>query len=153
MEYLRVVETGEGIERAILKGLPRHRWGRDGVSGGHPALLVLSPGAASEGLALPAACRTILLPGDTCGLPEGLRAASAVSYGTSPRNSLTLSSRRGERLWAALQRELVTVDGAVVERQEFSLAPPPGLEPLSALAAAGALLLLGVPPGALELGR
>ena len=47
----------------------------------------------------------------------------------------------------------MTVDGAVVERQEFSLAPPPGLEPLSALAAAGALLLLGVPPGALELGR
>ena len=150
MEYLRVVETGEGIERAILKGLPRHRWGRDGVSGGHPALLVVSPGAAAEGLALPAACRTILLPGDTCGLPEGLRAASAVSYGTSPRNSLTLSSRRGERLWAALQRELVTVDGQVVERQEFSVPMLRDQGELAALAVAGALLLLGVPPEELD---
>jgi len=74
------------------------------------------------------------------------RAASAVSYGLSPRDSLTVSSRERGVLWAALQRELVTVDGRVVERQEFPLALEPGAEELSALAAAGALLLLGVPP-------
>ena len=74
------------------------------------------------------------------------RAASAVSYGVSPRDSLTISSREGDTLWAALQRELVTVDGRVVERQEFPLVLAPGEEELAALAAAGALLLLGVPP-------
>ena len=107
-------------------------------------------GAAEDGLALPAACRTVLLPGYAWGLPEGLRAASAVSYGASPKNSLTVSSRRGERLWAALQRELVTVEGRVVERQEF---PVPFLShgELASLAVAGALLLLGVPPEELDL--
>ena len=150
MEYFRVVEAGEGIERAILGKLARRGKGAAGVSGSHPALLVVSPGAAADGLALPAACRTVLLPGDAWGLPEGLRAASAVSYGASPKNSLTVSSRRGERLWAALQRELVTVEGRVVERQEF---PVPFLShgELASLAVAGALLLLGVPPEELDL--
>ena len=79
-----------------------------------------------------------------------LRAASPVSYGAAPRDSLTISSREGDRLWAALQRELVTVDGQVVDRQEFPLRLAPGEEVLSGLAVAGALLLLGVPPEALE---
>ena len=70
----------------------------------------------------------------------------------SPRDSLTISSREGGILWAALQRELVTVDGQVVERQEFPLALEPGEGELSALAAAGALLLLGVPPEELRPG-
>jgi hypothetical protein len=84
-----------------------------------------------------------LVPG---ALTVPLRAASAVSYGASPRDSLTISSREGNILWAALQRELVTVDGRVVERQEFPLDLAPGEGELSALATAGALLLLGVPP-------
>ena len=94
----------------------------------------------------------MLLPGETGRAALPLRAASAVSYGVSPRDSLTISSREGDLLWAALQRELVTVDGRVVERQEFPLALEPGEEELSALAAAGALLLLGVPPEELSPG-
>lgn len=151
MEYFQVVETGEGIEGAILRGLSGRRRAWAGGSGQHPALLVVSPGAAAGGLALPAACRTVLLPGDAGGMPDGLRAASAVSYGASPKNSLTVSSREGNHLWAALQRELVTVDGQVVERQEFSMPLLPGQGELPSLAVAGALLLLGVPPE--ELGR
>jgi hypothetical protein len=50
----------------------------------------------------------------------------------------------------ALQREVVTVEGLVVERQEFSVPLAPGEAALSALAVAGALLLLGVPPGELR---
>ena len=69
-----------------------------------------------------------------------------MSYGASPKNSLTVSSREEGRLWAALQRELVTVEGRVVERQEFPIPLFPGMGELAALAAAGALLLLGVPP-------
>ena len=112
----------------------------------HPALLVVSPQAAAEGAELPGACRTILLPGDAGRMLEGLRAASAVSYGSSPRDSLTISSRAGGQLWAALQRELVTVDGQVVERQEFPLPLPVQGNEGPALAVAGALLLLGVAP-------
>lgn len=150
MERFRVVESGEGIEQAIIRKLSAGATGgQSRVSESHPALLVVSPKAAEHGLELPAACRTVLLPGDAGGLLDGLRAASAVSYGASPRDSLTISSREGDRLWAALQRELVTVGGQVVERQEFPLALAPGTGELSALAVAGALLLLGVPPEAL----
>lgn len=144
MELFQVIEVGEGIERAILRALPARSGQGKPVSGNHPALLVVSPQAAARGLRLPRQCRTALLPGGMRGEPP--KAASAVSYGSSPRDSLTISSREGDTLWAALQRELVTVDGQVVERQEFPLALGPGEEELSALAAAGALLLLGVPP-------
>lgn len=150
MEWFQVVEAGEGIERAILKTLAARGGGAERhVSHSHPSLLVVSPDAAARRMELPEACRTVLLPGDAAELLEGLRAASAVSYGISPRDSLTISSREGDRIWAALQRELVTVGGQVVERQEFSLSLAPGAKELSALAAAGALLLLGVPPEAL----
>ena len=145
MECFQVLEAGEGIEQAIVERL-RDRGGLRGwcASEDHPALLVVSPQAAARGMRMPRQCRTALLPGGMGGvLPQ---AASAVSYGASPRDSLTISSRKGDILWVALQRELVTVDGRVVERQEFPLALEPGEGELTALAAAGALLLLGVPP-------
>ena len=144
MELFRVIEDGEGIENAILRALPARSGQEKQVSERHPALLVVSPRAAVRGLRLPRRCRTVLLPGGMGGVSP--QAASAVSYGASPRDSLTISSREGDTLWAALQRELVTVDGRVVERQEFPVPLAPGEEELSALAAAGALLLLGVPP-------
>ena len=150
MELFQVIEDGEGIEGAILRALPARAGQERRVSERHPALLVVSPKAAEQGIPLPRQCRTVLLPGEMGGAP--LQAASAVSYGVSPRDSLTISSREGELLWAALQRELVTVDGQVVERQEFPLALEPGEGELSALAAAGALLLLGVPPEELRPG-
>lgn len=147
MECFQVLEAGEGIEAAILRGLSA-RGGLRGrcASENHPALLVVSPKAAESGARLPRQCRTVLLPGEIGDRVRSLQAASAVSYGASPRDSITISSREGNLLWAALQRELVTVDGQVVERQEFPLELTPGTGELSALAAAGALLLLGVPP-------
>ncbi len=90
--------------------------------------------------------RTALLPGNLAGGLGGLWVDSAVSYGTGSRDTLTLSSREEGRLWAALQREVVTVDGALVERQEFPLRLRPGVEENTLLAQAGALVLLGVPP-------
>ena len=146
MELFQVIEDGEGIERAILQFLGDR--GREAsVSRCHPSLLVVSPQAAERGLSLPRRCRTVLLPGEC---PARLQAARAVSYGLSPRDSLTVSSREGTTLWAALQREVVTVTGQVVERQEFPLTLPPGTGELPLLAAAGALVLLGVPVSELE---
>ena len=144
MELFQVIEDGEGIEDSILRTLPARLGQGWRVNGRHPALVVVSPRAAERGLPLPERCRTVLLPGELGGAP--LRAASAVSYGVSPRDTLTVSSREDGALWIALQRELVTVDGRLVERQEFPLTLAPGEQELSALAAAGALLLLGVPP-------
>lgn len=106
---------------------------------------MVSPRAALRS-PITAACRTALLPGDPPLAQLALQAASAVSYGSGPRNTLTLSSRTGDRLWMALQRELVTVQGQVVERQEFPWRLSPGSSPQAALAVAGALLLLGISP-------
>lgn len=141
-----VLEAGEGIEGMICRRL--HALGRPAPAcfpRERPSLLVVSQGAARRGVDLPD-CRTVLLPGQAGELLRTRQAASAVSYGPSPRDTLTLSSREGGHLWAALQRELVTVDGRVVEPQEFPLELEPGAASMSALAAAGALLLLGVPP-------
>ena len=144
MELFQVIEDGEGLKASILRRLSAWPGRGTRVNGRHPALLVVSPRAAERGLPLPERCRTVLLPGELGTAP--LRAASAVSYGVSPRDSLTISSREDGAVWVALQRELVTVDGRIVERQEFPLPLGPGEQELSALAAAGALLLLGVPP-------
>ena len=143
MSYFQVIEEEEGIQDRILRGLRGRP--RGGNAPEHPALLVVSPRAAARGRDLPRSCRTALVPGEM-GERCRVRAASAVSYGPSPRDSLTVSSREGDRLWVALQGEVVTVEAMVVERQEFPVTLPPGEEPLPVLAAAGALLLLGVPP-------
>jgi len=149
MGCYQVLEENEGIEAGIQAGLRRcGTLGCDCVSSQRPALLVVSPRVARRG-ELKAMCRTALLPGEAGLILSGVQAASAVSYGTGARNTLTLSSREGRRAWAALQRELVTVKGHVVERQEFPLLLPPHQDVGAALAVAGALLLLGVPPGQL----
>lgn len=149
-------ERDEGILAAVRAGmgdLPAQL-----RPGAHPAelagtpldLLVVSPGAAGWAGAGALRCRAALLPGGLAPLARLLRPAqAAVSYGTSPRDSLTFSSLEGDQICLAVQRELVTLEGAVVEEQELVLPFPTGASPLPFLAAAGALLLLGVPPEAL----
>ena len=149
MENFWVAEESEGIGEAVRRQLGERD--RRTAAGGSPWLLVVSPRAAERRRQLPTGCRTVLLPGGAGGVLSGLDPAAAVSYGTGPRDTLTLSSREGRQLWCAIQRELVTVDGQVVERQEFSMPLLPGQGELPSLAVAGALLLLGVPPE--ELGR
>lgn len=134
-----ILEDGEGLLKAV------RLWLRPGAE-----LLVVTPGALKGELDLPGACRTALLPGECGGAFRHLRVDCAVSYGAGPKDTLTLSSRQGDLLWCAIQRELVTVDGFIVDRQEFPLRLPNGMHPLIGLAAAGTLLLLGVEPGKLE---
>ena len=154
MECFQVIESGEGIDAAILRGLAA----QGGLSGRtcsdrHPALVVVSPKAVLESRKLPRACRTVLVPGSGAESLRGLRAASAVSYGPSPKDSLTVSSREEDRMWASLQREVVTLEGRVVERQEFAVPLVRKGEEMTALAVVGALLLLGVPPQEMERGE
>ncbi|MCC8121506.1 MAG: hypothetical protein LIO42_05945, partial [Oscillospiraceae bacterium] len=59
-----------------------------------------------------------------------------------PRDTITLSSLEQGRISLAVQRELVTVEGGVVERQELVLPFPQGVSPELFMAKAGAFLLL-----------
>lgn len=147
-------ERGEGLYEAVREALRESKsqelqW----VRGEHPAafveypldLLVVSPNAIGWAGAGAISSRIVLLNGGFASLARALHAESAVSYGSSPKDTLTLSSLEGDRLCAALQRELVTVEGRVVERQELVLPFRPGTAPDFALAVVGALLLLGQP--------
>lgn len=73
-----------------------------------------------------------------------------MSYGMKARDSITVSSLQEDRMALSLQRELVTLPGYVLERQELCLPRPAGLSTEEALAVYGALLMLGVAPGALN---
>lgn len=70
-------------------------------------------------------CRILLIPGDCDGkLSALLGAETVVSYGLSPRDSLTLSSLTEPVL--CVQRALPRVDGGMVEPQELPLGDLPG---------------------------
>ena len=132
-------ERDEGIRTAVEAGLGE--LAAEVRAGRHPAelagarleLLTVSPAARGWAGAGAVPCGTVLLPGTAGPLARALNARQAVSYGTSPRDTLTFSSLEGDRLCLAVQQELVL---------PFST----GASPLPFLAAAGTLLLLGVPP-------
>lgn len=90
-------------------------------------------------------CGILLFPGDHapgCEAAEGFEAGCIVTYGMSPKNTITLSSIGEESCVLALQRELMTVKGNVLERQEMCVKG--GMRPDSLLAVVGALLLTGL---------
>lgn len=149
MWQIGVWEQSEGLTQLVrtLTG-PERAQVRDG---NHPALLagepldllVVSPTAVGWAGAAALYCGTVLLP-DTAGpLARSLLADRVVSYGMSPRDTLTLSSLEEERVCVAVQRELIRPDGKLVERQELVLPRTAGQSPGLLLAQAGVRLLLG----------
>nr|WP_325178940.1 hypothetical protein [uncultured Oscillibacter sp.] len=80
-------------------------------------------------------CRLLLAPGDLQVLPPPLQAETVISYGLSPRDSLTLSSLSEPVL--CVQRALPRPDGGIVDAQELPLpavfGPPEPLLPLLGL--------------------
>ena len=83
-------------------------------------------------------CRILLSPGDSA---PPVRAGTVITYGLSPRDSLTLSSLAEPVL--CVQRSLPRPDGTVVEPQELPLPPLPG--PAEALLPLLGLRLLLMP--------
>lgn len=153
MRHVGVWERNEGLYAVLGRdlensGLPKPLM----FCGHHPAelagemldLLVVSPDAAGWGGASSVNCRILLLPGSAGQLARGMHVEGAVSYGTGPKDTISLSSLEGDKICLAIQRELVTVDGGVVERQELVLPYPAGEErPDLFMARIGAMLLLG----------
>lgn len=106
--------------------LSEERWG----------ILLLPPGTLSPALTAPTSCACLLVEGDC--RPEllvSVRTTHIVTYGLSPRDSLTLSSLQEPVL--CVQRSLTRPDGAVIEPQELPLRnlplPPEQILPLLGL--------------------
>lgn len=115
-EWARLLPPG--VRRARLaEELREHIW----------PLLALTPEGCRALADLPGGgivCRLLLAPGDAQSLPPQVRAETVVSYGLSPRDSLTLSSLAEPVL--CVQRALPRPDGTKVDAQEFPLPPLPG---------------------------
>jgi len=143
-----VWEQGEGLGELVeaLTG------GRAQVrKGSHPALLagdpldllVVSPAAVGWAGAAAIYCRTALLPDSAGVLARSLLADRAVSYGLSGRDTITLSSLEEEKICVCIQREIIRLDGGLVERQELILKRTGEQPPELMLAQVGVCLLLG----------
>ena len=113
-------------------------------------LLVVSPDWTGGDRRVPP-CRAMLIPGRLAHLAEGLTASWAVSFGLSPKDTLTLSSLEEETIHLALQREIVTLTGQRQDPQEFPLDRQDHTALCQILACVGIQLLLGVEPGEVRL--
>jgi hypothetical protein len=87
-------------------------------------------------------CGVMLAPDGGAVTASGAR--SVVTYGMSPRATLTLSSLGETSAMLAVQREIATPRGAVIEEQELKVAA--GASADATLAAAGASIMLGLFP-------
>ncbi len=106
-------------------------------TGEYDAVLVLPDADLSD---LQVNCRTMVIPEGT--VIDNPQAKSVVSYGMSQRNTVTLSSTQDEDHVIALQRDVMTLDGELVLRQEFNFAC--GLPSYETLALASLLIITGV---------
>lgn len=86
-------------------------------------------------------CKILLTPGECPEALARLRAETVISYGLSPRDSLTLSSLETPVL--CVQRTLPRLDGTLIEPQELLLPTLPG--PAEALLPILGLRLLQMP--------
>jgi hypothetical protein len=91
-------------------------------------------------------CGCLLAPGgEAPRISSWFSPERVISYGMSSRDTLTLSSAAGNTYFVSLRRDTVALSGALVERQEFPVRFQQPVPLHGALAAAGALLLLGFP--------
>ena len=113
-------------------------------------LLIISPNTRfSEKTALNAKC--ILLPGTLLDNLNGVESEYVITYGMSPRDTVTASSISDDGIVITLQRELVTLSGEVLERQDLPNMPllMPTVE--KTMAVLSVFLLIGVPPDAISM--
>lgn len=113
------------------------------LCGGKNVDLLIVPRGVSE-VSENAACMLV------AGEQKKKKAAREIRCGLSSRDALTLSSINGKSAMLALQTEIYTLEGELLERQEIPVSLEEPAEPEAVLAAAGALLLLGADPERLK---
>ena len=123
-------------------------YGKGSISSGHKAnLLVISSQAGRFHESLPAiACDILLIPGMASKKASSLQPSLVVSYGMSIKDSVTLSSIEKSSLVLSLQRELPTILGHSLERQDIPVSCRDHLSHEDAMAALTTLLILGISP-------
>jgi hypothetical protein len=105
--------------------------------------LAVSPGYAYRELPLAGIeCDFLLIPGDASAYD--IRARGIITYGMSPRDTLTLSSVGETRCVLTLRREVPTVFGGILDVQDILVSSAGS--PEDTLALAGGLLVLGLTP-------
>ena len=96
-------------------------------------------------------CNVLLVPGKYAArAAEAITSGCIVSFGMSTRDTITLSSVDDGRPVLAIQRELVTLGGEVLERQEIPIRLQHPVPADTLMAAAGVMLILNVKPENLE---
>ena len=115
-------------------------------SGAYDLFVVCASEARTSPLPSDLSCRALLLPGDGQAVFAQIPSEWVTSFGLSCKDSITVSSLDLACTLLALRRELVTLDGVVIEQQEISLPIPHGLQTAELMALYGSLLLLGIPP-------
>lgn len=115
MYTMKILEREPALSHFLSAHLPP-QWGRalSSAPAGRADLVVVSPDLIQVPSA-PTACRALLAPGSLAHLAGELSAAWVVSYGLTPRDTLTFSSLGQDTLCLALQRELVTLSGDCLE--------------------------------------
>ena len=64
-------------------------------------------------------CRILIVPDDVN--VKNSSAQCVITYGFSPKNSITLSSMENNKYTLAIQRDIISLESTIVLRQEFSL--------------------------------
>ena len=95
---------------------------------------------------IPADCRQLIVLGDNA--PPFLPYATGlITYGLSCKNTLTPASIDTDGMLVSLQREIVTMTGTRLERQDFSVSRHPrALSVEQTLALTAVLLTMDTPP-------
>lgn len=91
-------------------------------------------------------CKILIIPDELFSIPK---ADIAISYGMSPKCSITLSSVDKQPI-LAVQREITTLGGKSIEPQEIPLRNDLGLSKYALMASSACLLTLGISPESLS---
>ncbi len=96
-------------------------------------------------------CGIAVIPGSADS--EGsawLSAQSVVSYGMGQRDTITVSSIDDHMIMLTLQREIATLKGEMVDRQDFAVDRQPEISTEAHLIASAACIIAGIPTGELR---
>jgi hypothetical protein len=143
MKTLFVLDDGgENLTQAITAAL-------SGIDGAELTFISLSNDARECDVAVASPgfrgnakfkCRALIIPE---GAPDcGIDARELVTYGMSPRATLSLSSVRADKCMLEVRREIVTAEGERLEECEIEI--PAVSDAERSLAVYGALLVLGI---------